>query len=236
MLCKIQARGYGGYRVRNSKVTRGGMKLATVVVAALAAWPVSAQQQPAAKPAVRAPDAAKAQVTQKSQPVQKPQAVARKGPPRGPVERFDCKIGTEDNHARIAVLAQGGEVQSVAYYSKWKPRTCSIHLQRGDAYSRWHDTADTTTVNTEHGDFLIKSSRVQYHFIFRDIDRMHYCGMLGKLNGSMTVTRGPRRQCTVEGVMDRNEPEALDPAPRLDAKPDEKPAEKPEQRAEMPAQ
>ncbi len=201
-----------------------GLRFAPWVVAAgLIAWPVSAQQTP---PAAKAPDAKKAQ------PAQKPPIVARKGPPRGPVEKFDCKIGTEDNHARIAVMAQGGEVQSVAYYSKWKPRTCSIHLQRGDAYSRWNDTSDTTTVNTEYGDFLIKSSRAQYHFIFRDIDRMHYCGMLGKLNGSMTVTRGPRRQCTVEGVMDRNESEALEPEPKTDAKPDATPAERPEQRAE----
>ena len=48
----------------------------------------------------------------------------------------------------IAVLAQGGEVQSVAYYSKWKPRTCSVHLQRGDAYSRWKDTGDATSSAT----------------------------------------------------------------------------------------
>ena len=134
----------------------------------------------------------------------------RKGPPRGPIEKFDCKIGTEDNHARIAVLAQGGEVQSVAYYGKWKPRTCSVHLQRGDAYSRWKDSGDATTITTEFGDFLIQTSRTEYQFFFREVDRMHYCGMLGKLNGSMTVTRGPKRQCSVEGIMDRNETEKED--------------------------
>lgn len=130
--------------------------------------------------------------------------------PRGPVEKYDCKIGSEDEHARIAVLAQGGEVQSVAYYSKWKPRTCSVHLQRGDAYSRWNDTGDATTVTTEYGDFLIQSSRSEYQLFFREVDRMHYCGMMGKLNGSMTVTRSPKSQCSVVGVMDRNETEALD--------------------------
>jgi hypothetical protein len=148
----------------------------------------AAQQKPAAKPATNA---------------------AVKGPPRGPVEKFDCKIGTEDQHARIAILAQGGEVQSVAYYSKWKPRTCSVHLQRGDAYSRWKDTGEATTVSTEHGDFLIQVSRTEYQLFFREVDRMHYCGMMGKLNGSMTVTRGPKRQCSVEGIMDRNESEAM---------------------------
>lgn len=134
---------------------------------------------------------------------------AAKGPPRGPIERYDCRIGTEDQHARIALQAQGGQVQSVAYYSKWKPRTCSVHLQRGDAFSRWKDTGDATTISTEHGDFLIQVSRGEYQLFFREVDRMHYCGMMGRLNGSMKVTRGPKRQCSVEGIMDRNEIEAL---------------------------
>ena len=146
-----------------------------------------------------------------------PPVAVRKGPPRGPIEKFDCKIGTEDNHARIAVLAQGGEVQSVAYYGKWKPRTCSVHLQRGDAYSRWKDSGDATTITTEFGDFLIQTSRAEYQLFFREVDRMHYCGMLGKLNGSMTVTRGPKRQCSVEGIMDRNETEKED-EPRAEEK------------------
>lgn len=150
-------------------------------------------------------------------------APARKGPPRGPVEKYDCKIGTEDQHARIAVLAQGGEVQSVAYYSKWKPRTCSVHLQRGDAYSRWKDTGDATTITTEFGDFLIQASRTEYQLFFREVDRMHYCGMMGKLNGSMTITRGPKRQCSVVGIMDRQDSEPEEGV-KADIKADIKPA------------
>ena len=119
----------------------------------------------------------------KGAPAGKP---AMKGPPRGPVEKYDCKIGTEDQHARIAILAQGGEVQSVAYYSKWKPRTCSVHLQRNDAFSKWKDTGDATVINTEYGDFLIQVSRGEYQLFFREVDRMHYCGMMGKLNGAMS--------------------------------------------------
>jgi hypothetical protein len=138
----------------------------------------------------------------KGAPAGKP---AMKGPPRGPVEKYDCKIGTEDQHARIAILAQGGEVQSVAYYSKWKPRTCSVHLQRNDAFSKWKDTGDATVINTEYGDFLIQVSRGEYQ----------------KLNGSMTVTRGPRRQCTVEGIMDRNDTESLPTAETQAAAPAE---------------
>ena len=60
-----------------------------------------------------------------------------------------------------------------------------------------------------HGDFLIQVSRAEYQLFFREVDRMHYCGMMGKLNGSMTVTRGAKRQCSVEGIMDRNDTEAL---------------------------
>lgn len=160
-----------------------------------------AQTAPATKAAPKAPAATKPAV-----PAAK---TAIKGPPRGPVEKYDCKIGTEDQHARLALLAQGGEVQSIAYYSKWKPRTCSVHLQRNDAFSKWKDTGDATTITTEYGDFLIQISRSEYQLFFREVDRMHYCGMMGKLNGSMTVTRGPKRQCSVEGIMDRNESEAL---------------------------
>ena len=216
-----------------------------LIAAILIAWPVSAQQKPPEKPAAKAPEkpivkasekpATKALEAKKAQPTQKPPVVARKGPPRGPIERYDCKIGTEDNHARIAVLAQGGEVQSVAYYSKWKPRTCSVHLQRGDAYSKWKDTGDATTINTEFGDFLIQTSRTEYQLFFREVDRMHYCGMLGKLNGSMTVTRGPRRKCSVEGTMDRNEPEALDAEKKPDPALEQKVEPQPEKRAESPA-
>ena len=136
--------------------------------------------------------------------------VTKAGPPRGPVEKYDCKVGTEDQHARMALMAQGGQVQSIAYYSKWKPRTCSVHLQRGDAFTRWSDTGEATTINTQYGDFLVQVNKAEYHIFFREVDRMHYCGMMGKLNGSMIVTRGPRRTCSVEGIMDRSETETLD--------------------------
>ena len=131
-------------------------------------------------------------------------------PLAGAMERIDCMSGVEDLHARMALEARGGRITSFAYYSKWKPRTCSVHLQRGDAFSRWKDTGEASVVTTEYGDFMIQTSRTEFQLYFRDVDRMHYCGMMGKLNGSMTVSRGPKRQCTVVGIMDRNETEALD--------------------------
>lgn len=170
---------------------------------------VAAQQKAATTVAKAAPAAQSKASAAPAKATPSTQTAAVRRPPRGPIEKYDCKIGTEDQHARIAVLAQGGEVQSVAYYGKWKPRTCSVHLQRDDAFSRWKDTGDATTITTEHGDFLIQTSRTEYQLFFRDVDRMHYCGMMGKLNGSMTVTRGPKRQCTVVGIMDRNDSEPL---------------------------
>jgi hypothetical protein len=39
----------------------------------------------------------------------------------------------------------GGRTDSFAYYSKWKPRTCSIYLQRQrDPYSKWTDKGSVT--------------------------------------------------------------------------------------------
>jgi len=130
---------------------------------------------------------------------------ARKGPPQK-VEKLACRLGTEDRHARIAVELLGGQVKSFAYYSIWKPRTCSIHVGRDDAYSKWADYGGTTTVNLveEKGAFLIDHERGKVHFIFRDVDRMRYCGMEGKINGSLTIWRG-RPQCALNGVMDEHE-------------------------------
>lgn len=137
----------------------------------------------------------------------KPQAMHKKqgGPMRGKLEKLECKLGTEDRHARIAVELIGGRLKSLAYYSKWKPRTCSVHIVRDDAYSKWEDPGSVTivTLNEEKGAFLIDYSRSSVKFLFRDIDRERFCGMTGKITGTLTVTRG-RAQCELEGVMDEN--------------------------------
>ena len=129
---------------------------------------------------------------------------ARQAKPK--VERLACKLGTEDQHARIAVELVNGKVNSFAYYSKWKPRTCSMEVQRGDAYSKWDDTGDVTVVTLieDKGAFLIDHERNRVHFIFREIDRMRYCGMEGKVSGSLTIFRN-NQQCALEGVMARDE-------------------------------
>jgi hypothetical protein len=119
--------------------------------------------------------------------------------PAGRTETLACRLGTEDRHARIAVVVLKGKTDSFAYYSKWKPRTCSIYLQRkGDGYSMWADNGSITTVNLEKGAFLIEHRSGEYHFIFRDIDRERYCGMDGVINGSLTIKRGSD-QCVLDG-------------------------------------
>jgi hypothetical protein len=123
--------------------------------------------------------------------------------PTRTVERLACLTGDEDRHARIGVELVNGRVNYFAYYSKWKPRTCSIEVKRGGAYGRWEDHGATSRVTLLEGKgvVLIDGKRGKYRFVFRDIDRGRYCGMDGKINGSLTVMRG-KSKCVVEGVMD----------------------------------
>jgi hypothetical protein len=125
---------------------------------------------------------------------------------RGKTDILTCRSGTEDRHARIAVVLVGGRADSFAYYSKWKPRTCSIYLQRNrDGYSRWSDKGEVTSVNLERGLFLIEHGKGEYRFVFRDIDRERYCGMDGTINGTLTVRKGSER-CELTGIMEEGVP------------------------------
>jgi hypothetical protein len=137
------------------------------------------------------------------------QKEARKEARRAPqkTETIACRLGTEDRHARIAVVLVGGKTDSFAYYSKWKPRTCSIYLQRNrDMFSKWADNGNLTTVNLEKGAFLIEHNKGQYHFIFRDIDRERYCGMDGVINGGLTIRKG-NAECQLDGnIMEEGVP------------------------------
>jgi len=119
------------------------------------------------------------------------------------IERFACFTGIEDRHARIGVQLVDGKIDYFAYYSKWKPRTCSIAAERNGPYSRWEDNGATSKVVLvdDKGVFTIDRKGGTFRFVFHDIDRMRYCGMSGKINGSLTVVRG-KSKCIVEGVMD----------------------------------
>ena len=120
-------------------------------------------------------------------------------------EVLTCRLGTEDRHARIAVVLVGGKTDSFAYYSKWKPRTCSIYLQRNRDSSKWRDNGNITTINADKGAFVIEHRKGEYHFVFRNVDRERYCGMDGQINGTLTI-RKDSEQCQLEGIMEEGTP------------------------------
>jgi len=119
------------------------------------------------------------------------------------IEKLACFTGIQDRHARIGVQLVDGEVDYFAYYSKWKPRTCSIAAERNGSYSHWEENGGIlkVTLADDKGAFMIDRKGGAFHFVFQNIDRMRYCGMSGKINGSLTVVRG-KTTCVVEGVMD----------------------------------
>lgn len=127
---------------------------------------------------------------------------------QGALERIDCTSGVEDLHARMAIEARGGQVASFAYYSKWKPRTCSLDFDRSDPKVKWRLTPEgTTRVQTPEGIFVIYASADAYTFEFQKISRQKFCGMLGQINGTMTIMRNTQPPvCTATGVLDANDP------------------------------
>ena len=122
------------------------------------------------------------------------------------IEKLACFTGVQDRHARIGVKLVDGKVDYFAYYSKWKPRTCSIAAGRDGAYSHWEDKGEMSTVTLvdDKGTFTINRKGGSVRFVFHDIDRMRYCGMSGKINGSLTVMRG-KSKCVLDGVMDNHD-------------------------------
>jgi hypothetical protein len=152
----------------------------------------------------------------------------KKASPPAKRETLACRLGTEDRHARIAVVLVGGRTTEFAYYSKWKPRTCSIYLQRNDAFSRWSENGSLTKINLEQGGFVIEHRKGgEFHFVFRDVDRERYCGMDGRINGTLTIRRGSSR-CELTGIMEEGialgEAHRQEPAPVAESAPEVQPA------------
>lgn len=125
--------------------------------------------------------------------------------PGGRVEQLDCKAGVEDEHARLALEVRGGQVSSFAFYSKRKPRTCSLDVSHNTPGVKWRKLTDgSTRVQTVHGQILIYNRRDGYEFRFQNVDRRKICGMEGQLNGTMTITRkGNATDCSVAGLMEQ---------------------------------
>lgn len=129
------------------------------------------------------------------------EAMARKSSAKKS-EQLTCFTGIQDRHARIGVQLENEKVTYLAFYSKRKPRTCSIDVGKADHQGRWEETAKFTkiTLVERTGVLLISHSGDSYQFDFRNVDRMKYCGMDGKINGTLVVTRG-QNQCVVKGIM-----------------------------------
>lgn len=133
----------------------------------------------------------------------------------GELERIDCKSGVEDLHARMAVEARGGQIASFAYYSKWRPRTCSLEMKRDAPDTKWRRTPDgATRVQTPQGMFLIRTEADAYVFEFQDIERRKFCGMEGHTNGTMRIKRKSAvPECSVAGLLDRDDGPVASSAP-----------------------
>jgi hypothetical protein len=151
--------------------------------------------------AARVPAAESEQHTAENEGAQDQPGVAEQR--GGRHENLTCYSGNDDRHARIGVELVNDRVTYFAYYSKWRPRTCSLEAGRGDARSRWSDNGanSTVTLADHRGRLRIEREGASYRFAFEDVDRRRYCGMPGKINGSLTVTRG-KSSCGVDGVMD----------------------------------
>jgi len=182
-------------------------KSAAKPAAKSAATPAKSSARPSTRHGAKAAGKPGPKINRAALKPQAEHAPKASAPLRGPTETLTCRNGTEDRHARIGVVLIGGKVDSFAYYSKWKPRTCSIYLQRSrDPYSRWTDRGNVTTVNLERGLFTIEQPKKgEYRFVFRDVDRERYCGMDGTINGALTIRKGSD-SCEVVGVMEEGVP------------------------------
>jgi hypothetical protein len=126
---------------------------------------------------------------------------------KGALERIDCTSRVGEFHARMALEARGGQIVSFAYYSKWKPRTCALDFERSDPKTKWRLMLDgATRVQTPQGIFVIRARDNAYIFEFQEIQRQKFCGMMGHINGTMTILRKTQPpSCSVVGVLDAND-------------------------------
>ena len=122
-----------------------------------------------------------------------------------PLEKFTCRTGPNDEQVRLIVEAVKGRAMEFAFYSRLGTRVCSIHSRRGDGATHWEDAEGGM------GKALIKlftgHALVEYlpgHHVkvtFSDVDRMHYCGMYGELNGLIEVVQ-KKPECGMQGLFE----------------------------------
>ncbi len=126
-----------------------------------------------------------------------PAAKASKAPA---MEKLTCRSGPNDEQARLIVQVVKSRPMEFAYYSRLGTSVCSIHGRRGDAYTKWEDEGGgKTAVRLFTGSAQLEYKPGYFLIKFADVDRMHYCGMDGELNGSVEVSKG-KSECGLDGV------------------------------------
>lgn len=122
--------------------------------------------------------------------------------PRAPAkEQLTCRTGPNDKQARLTVQMVKGRPMEFAYYSRLGTQVCSIHGRRGDAYTKWEDASDTSTVKLIEGIAMLEYKPGYLKLRFGDVGRMIYCGMEGELNGVVEVTK-KSSECGLQGVFE----------------------------------
>jgi hypothetical protein len=126
-------------------------------------------------------------------------AAAKKAPTE---QKLSCRTGPNDEQVRLIARAVRGTVQEFAFYSRLGTRVCSIHAQRGDAYTKWLD--DRRAPGNASIKLLSGRARIAYkpgHVVlkFFDVERMPYCGMDGELNGTVELVN-KKAECRLERI------------------------------------
>ena len=148
-----------------------------------------------------------------------PAPVTRKVVKAPSLEKLTCRTGPNDEQVRLIVEAVKGRAMEFAFYSRLGTRVCSIHGRRGDAHTKWEDAEGASgkaVVKLFTGSAVLEYEPGHVKIQFSDVNRMHYCGMYGELNGSIeAVMKKP--ECGMQGLFEgSNLPEQkvpTEPAP-----------------------
>ena len=144
--------------------------------------------------ASKAPDASAAKKAARAPP-------APKAPP---LEKLTCRTGPNDEQVRLIVEAVKGRAMEFAFYSRLGTRVCSIHGRRGDGSTKWEDAegeSGKANIKLFTGKAALEYVPGRVKMTFSDVDRMHYCGMYGELNGSVEVIL-KKPECGVQGLFE----------------------------------
>jgi hypothetical protein len=122
-----------------------------------------------------------------------------------PLEKFTCRTGPNDEQVRLIVEAVKGRAMEFAFYSRLGTRVCSIHSRRGDGATQWEDAEGgmgKALVKLFTGHALLEYLPGHHVKVtFSDVDRMHYCGMYGELNGLIEVVQ-KKPECGMQGLFE----------------------------------